>query len=127
MSKYGLATDFLIGYGATEKLLLQYENSDSWYSAGSSTFYDAVGLFGCRFYLEDEAPSLFFNAQLGLASFVNYTESESASGFGWAGSIGFEPVSHLELEIKYLHTSTSNNSFDHKSNAFQFLISYLYY
>ncbi|MBP2681377.1 MAG: hypothetical protein H6Q78_1240 [Candidatus Krumholzibacteriota bacterium] len=104
-TKFGLATDFRIGGGITDKVMLYYANKVSWFSVdgemdGSVTIAHGIGLIGVSYYLEAAAPSVYFVGTLGLSSWSAPFEenSDTWSGFGVGGGVGYEFAKHWSVE-----------------------------
>lgn len=114
-SNFGLGTDFKIGGGITEKFLLYYVNRVAWFSydwtllddTGFSdivetvTFAYGVGLLGASYYLQPEAPSLYFTGMIGLSTWD--APFEDGWGDAWFGGavgvgLGYEFAKHWYVE-----------------------------
>lgn len=104
-SKFGLATDFRIGGGINEKFMLYYANRVSWFGVDDEmedgvTIAHGIGLVGLSYYLEAAAPSVYFTGTVGISSWSAPFEEDSDtwSGFGIGGGVGYEFARHWSVE-----------------------------
>jgi hypothetical protein len=104
-TKTGFATDFKIGGGINDQLLLYYEDKTSWFSMDNAlgksvTIANSVGLLGASYYMQPKAPCGYFTGLLGVASWsAPFEEGDSSqSGVGVAIGAGYEFAPHWSVE-----------------------------
>lgn len=103
-SKFAAATDFKIGGGISEKLLVYYENRVSWFShdlpTESVTAANGIGLAGVSYYFKADVPSFYVLGSVGLSSWSYPFESTSDTwaGFGVSAGAGYEFAKHFSAE-----------------------------
>ncbi len=105
-SKFGVQTDFRIGYAPNGFLQIYYVSKVSWFSLdnalGSSvTIAHGIGGLGVTYYLQPVAPSFFFTGVIGLSTWAAPFESNSDTwtGFGIGGGFGYEFARHWSIEV----------------------------
>lgn len=104
-TKGGLATDFKIGYGFDERILLYYVNRVSWFGLKNAlgknvTIANGVGLAGMSYYLNDSGPGGYLVGTLGVATWDAPFEDSGDiwTGFGIGAGGGFEFSRHWSIE-----------------------------
>jgi len=145
-TKPGLLTDFRIGFGPSDQLLLYYFNHVTWFSienvlSQDVTIANGVGGIGISYYFTPKktdggrehlefspfTPAWFISGGLGLSSWATPFEegSETWSGFGlWFGG-GYEFSRHWSVELTIGHGNPSKTSggFKAESNSTTFGVS----
>jgi len=112
-TSWGSAASPKIGYAFNNNIALFYTRYPLSYNVKSSNGND-VGIVSCTealqvvYFLEDQAPSLFFGLGAGVGYFfdqevlaepaMNYSPN-SLKGIGAMASIGFEPFKHITTEL----------------------------
>lgn len=101
-----LLTDFELGYAPSDRLMIVYCNSVTWFRfqvAYESFRTAASGVTGARltYFLRPQAPSAFVSGSIGFASFATPFDSEfeSANGIGGGIRIGYEWRRHVLFSI----------------------------
>jgi len=110
-NKFGLRTNFKIGYAPSDLLEIYFTVKDSWFSSevyflGESTAEDVImasGFWGpgVTYYFKPEAPSYFITGGIGLSTLSLPFESHSEIKFGgglYAGA-GYEFRNHFYVEL----------------------------
>jgi hypothetical protein len=105
-TKAGLLTDFKIGYGPSEQMLIYYFSHVTWFSIenvfeNDVTIANGVGGLGVTYFFRPFAPTWFIVGGIGLSSWGTPFEenSESMTGFGiWVGA-GHEFKEHWMVEL----------------------------
>ena len=105
----GFGTDFKIGAGTSDKLMIYYTNRVVWYSpdGASSTWYNGMSAVGVSYFLEPQSPSFFFSGALGIGVISNTFDSES--GFGFTLGAGYEFARNFIAEITYMYAGLDND------------------
>ncbi len=135
---FGVATDFKIGYGASENFMIYYVNKVTWFSMdnalGSSvTIANGVGLLGVSYFLEPVAPSFYLTGTIGLSTWMAPFEDGSSTwtGFGVAAGGGYEFKEHWTVEagLMWGKPGDTEMGIDVSTNALgvMFTINYLAY
>ena len=104
-------TNFLIGYGASNNLLLYYTNKVSWFSAWDNIAAFGLTGLGLTYYLKPKAPSPLLNAGLGFSSFLCPFESgwgSSPWGLGFSLGAGYELSPHWSIDVDLIMGWPSN-------------------
>ena len=81
-NKIGLATNFRIGAGISEQVLVYYVNCVSWFSLDNAlgstvTIASSVGLLGATYYFQEFSPSPYIHGLIGLSSWYPPFESNT--------------------------------------------------
>lgn len=106
-TKGTVLTDFRIGGAFNEHWMLYYDNQIWWgkaefgsdsLSSSEETFAVGIGLVGVSYYLNAEAPSVYFVGTVGVSSFGPSDDYTAQTGFGISGGVGWEFSSHWSLE-----------------------------
>jgi hypothetical protein len=126
-NKFALVTDFRLGGGFTEKFMLYYANKVAWFgmdsAAGKSvTIAHGIGLVGASYYFNVAAPSMYLVGSIGLSSWSApfESDSESWSGFGITGGVGYEFATHWSVEGTLNWGNPGKGEFT--TNAFSVLV-----
>jgi opacity protein-like surface antigen len=131
-SKFGLNTDFRIGYAPSDLVQIYWMSKVAWFSQEFVTDftydpytqeYDAVeedvtvatgvaGL-GATYFFQPTAPSPFILGGIGYSSFSTPFESDSESqiGFGIAAGGGYEFAKHWTIEGTLTYGKPSEDDF----------------
>jgi len=101
-NNFGLATDFKIGYGLNEKLVLVYTSKVSWFDFDNGekenvTVTNGVGGIGAIYYLN----RLYVTGGIGFSSWATPFEekTDAANGAGFFLGCGYEFIAHLSVEL----------------------------
>ena len=100
-TKAGVSTDFRIGFGPTEQVLVVYDEKVNWIPFGYHvTLADGISSLTASYYLAKSAPSAFLTGGLGAAGWSTPFESNSSSsvGFGMFVGGGYESAKLWNLE-----------------------------
>lgn len=109
-NKFAIGTDFKIGAGINDQLLIYYVNRVAWFKSDTFdkngfvqedvTIASGVGLVGLSYYFKTEAPAWYLVGAVGISSWSAPLESNSEmfSGFGLTGGAGYEFKKHWSLE-----------------------------
>jgi len=98
-TKFSVVTNFLIGGGVSQNMLLYYLNKVSWFSTGDEIAIFGLTGLGMTYYLQPKAPSPLLKAGLGFSSFMAPFESyEDYWGFGFSLGAGYELSPHWSIE-----------------------------
>jgi hypothetical protein len=108
----GFCSDFKIGGGPSNKVLVYYTNRALWYSPGeySDSVINGMSAAGVSYFLEPQAPSFFFSGALGLGVISDSDASDGESGLGFTFGIGFEMVRSFIVELTYMRSGLSTES-----------------
>lgn len=105
-NKFAVMTDFKIGYGATEQVLVYYTNKVSWFSlenvyGDNVIIVNGVGGVGMTYFFQPVTPSPYIMGGLGLSTWNAPFEegSEGWYGFGLAVGAGYEFSRHYSVEV----------------------------
>jgi opacity protein-like surface antigen len=120
-NKAGVATDFRIGGGVTERFLLYYVNRVAWFSLHNAlgknvTIASSVGLLGASYYFRETSPSPFIVGLLGLSAWSAPFEEGSGSqtGLGLGAGAGYDISRHWSVEGNLDFGSPSDEAFGTK-------------
>jgi len=126
----GFIADIKIGGGPSDQVHIYYVNQALWYSPGSSSSRVINAFYGggVSYYLEPQAPSLFFSGALGLGMLINADwDGSDSGGFGFTLGAGYEIVRNLAVEFTFMNSSVSsdfsseNNTISHFAITFSWL------
>jgi hypothetical protein len=127
-TKVGFSTDFRIGFGATERFLIVYDNKVNWIPFDNVlgehvTVTDGISSLAVSYYLSESAPGGFLTGGLGGAGWSTPFEESSSglAGFGvfvgggyeftklWnlEGSLGFGSASDSDQGLKLTTNTTT--------------------
>ena len=144
MDEIGLATEFKIGYGLTNRFEVYYSNQVAWFSMENSlnediTIADGISVIGGSYFLSSKLndntwhPSPFISAGIGLSSWDAPLEDEDEAweGKGFFIGLGYEPAKHFRLSLNYFRNNPSFSdggvTFTTWSNALLFTLSGMYF
>lgn len=125
-NKFGLQTDFKIGYAPSNTFQVYYSNKVSWFGIENALGEDVIitsGVMGvgASYYLSPEAPSLFFGGGLGVSVWNAPFEdgSEAWTGFGLYTWAGYEFSRHwnVELDVVWGKPSKQESGIEASANA----------
>lgn len=128
-NKLSLATDFKIGAGVNEQLLIYYINRVNWFSmenllGDSVVIANSCGLLGLSYYINETWPSPYFHGLLGISSWTEPLERDSDAliGFGVGAGFGYAFTQHVSFEasINYGNPGDSGSYPEVKYNALSF-------
>ncbi len=104
-NKFAVMTDFKIGFGATEQVLVYYTNKVSWFSIenvykDNVTIANGLGGVGVAYYFKPTGPSPYISGGLGLSTWMLPFESDADTwtGFGLVVGGGYEFSPHYSIE-----------------------------
>ena len=109
----GFGGDFKLGAGINPQTMIYYSNRTLLYSLEiedpysgasmeSSTMVNGMSAVGVSYFLEPEAPSVFFTGALGLGVLLDSESSTSESGVGYTVGVGYEFAKNWILEATYM-------------------------
>jgi hypothetical protein len=113
-SSPGLATDFKIGYGISNNLLLIYTNKVLWFSFKDPDWPEAheaqltitgASMASLSYFFEPTTPSSFASAGIGMSTWSGLSSTDEHkrwSGLGLFAGFGYELSPHLMLEFSVL-------------------------
>jgi len=111
----GFGTDFKIGGGASDQVLIYYTNRALWYSPSvgpvSADLVNGMSAAGVSYFLEPQAPSVFFSGALGLGVLLDSDAEEADSGFGFTFGVGFEFARSFIAELTYMRAGVGSEDF----------------
>lgn len=128
----GLATDFKIGFGATDQLLILYSNKVIWFSFqdpdwdSSQTTITGITSVGLSYFFKPTAPSFFISGGVGAsvwAPFQSTYEDERWIGPGFYGGFGYEFSPRVYIEFSgILARGGSLDTDDAGKNPFSIMV-----
>ena len=129
-NKFGVGTDFRIGYAPSNKLMIYYTNKVTWLSIENVMNEDViivngVGLLGVSYYLKPQTPSLYLTGTLGISTWGDYKEIGDAwSGFGFGAGVGYEIARYWSVEgnVIYGKPGDSEMGIDVNTDAVGFML-----
>lgn len=111
-SSWALATDFKIGFGLSDHVILAYTNKVMWMSfvepvgQESQAAISGATMLGLSYFLKSGTPSLFFSGAVGAAVWSRFpqanNEDERWLGLGLSLGVGFEFSRHWMIELSAL-------------------------
>jgi hypothetical protein len=120
-SKFGLATNFKIGYAPSDMVEIHYTSKVSWFvskiywwglESEDVTMASGVSALGVTYYFKPEAPSYFITGGFGLSTLSLPFEShgETKIGGGLFAGAGYEFARHFNVELDLLYGKVSSLS-----------------
>ncbi|MEN8007702.1 MAG: outer membrane beta-barrel protein [Candidatus Krumholzibacteriota bacterium] len=110
----GFGTDLKIGGGLSSQVLLYYTNRALWYTpevAGIDwKLTNGMSAAGVSYFLEPQAPSVFFSGGLGVGVVNDRDVDETMSGFGITLGVGFEFARNVIAELTLIHSGVSGDN-----------------
>lgn len=121
-STLGMVTDFKIGLGVSDRLLILYSNKVVWFSfqdpvwGSSQTTLTGITSVGLSYFFKPTAPCFFISGGIG-GSFWTPFQTTYFSG-SWIGSgfycgVGYESSPHFYIEISGILGSGGSNQTDY--------------
>lgn len=102
-NEFALVTDFHIGAGLNDKLVLYYSSRVNWFWPldGGTTLSNGIGTVAINIYTQSTAPSAYFTVGLGLSTLdAPFEEGAEASyGPGMRLGVGMELNPHWSMEF----------------------------
>ncbi len=102
----GFISDFKIGGGANEQMMIYYTNRALWYSVSSEpgvpSLVNGMSALGVSYFLEPTAPSAFFSGALGFGVLTDSEATDSDTGPGFTIGVGFEFSTNWIVEATYM-------------------------
>ena len=126
----GICTDFKIGGGPNNQILVYYTNRALWYSPENTSveLINGMSAAGVSYFLEPQAPSFFFSGALGVGVLTDSEFDGSESGFGVTLGVGYEIVNNFIVEFTFMHAGLANDyDFDASISNLALTISWLAY
>lgn len=133
-TKPAIMTDFKIGYAPNNNWEVYYSGKVSWFKArdvfsNEVTVADGVDVLGATYYFKPQAPSPFISSGIGVASWILPFESHPPYtwfGLGLFTGVGYELVSHMEVELDFLWGSPGRftHGIDEGSNSFSLKLTF---
>lgn len=126
-SKFGFATDFRIGGGINDNLIVMYANRTAFFDALTEsgetlTIAASTGGPGFMYFQRELPPSLYYLGVIGLCTWWAPSQNIDTtwSGFGLMGGVGYEFYKHVtaEFTISYNKPGTEQN----EVSAWSFLL-----
>jgi len=113
----GFATDFKIGAGTSNQFQIYYTNRALWFSPEigegenkiSGNLYNGMSAAGVTYFLEPQAPSVFFSGALGIGVTNDQDADYPMDGFGFTAGVGFEFTRNFVAELTYMHAGVSGD------------------
>ncbi|MDD8025410.1 MAG: outer membrane beta-barrel protein [Acidobacteriota bacterium] len=135
----GVATDFKIGIGLSEHIVLLYTNKVLWFNFKDPRNDDysltdtGASMFGIDYFFKTAAPSLYLLAGIGAgawSSLMAESDSQSWIGLGICAGLGYEFSRHWTIEASLLY-SRGGGEDDLRSArnplSIMFMFNYLFY
>ncbi|UCD94458.1 MAG: hypothetical protein JSU69_11980 [Candidatus Zixiibacteriota bacterium] len=111
-SKFAFFSDFKMGYAPNNKLMIYWLSKGAWAGTDTSaidpeqedvTTLAGVGGLGITYFFRPEAPSLFVTTGVGFAAWsLPFKDSDSWTGFGFAGGLGYEFATNWNIAASLL-------------------------
>lgn len=116
-NSFGAGTDFRIGYGPNENLLIYYKNGVTWFSMENALgdnviVANGVGGVGVSYFLTPEAPSFFLTGGLGFSFWMLPFEegTDTWIGLGLSVGAGYEFAPHWVVEASAMYGNPSDEA-----------------
>lgn len=103
-NKFGLGTDFRIGYAPSNQAMIYYTNKITWFSmenalGSNEIFVNGVGLLGVSYYMQPTHPSIYLTGTLGVSTWGIMDDINNAwNGFGLGAGFGYEFTKYWSVE-----------------------------
>ena len=130
-TKVGVSTDFRIGFGPTEQVLVVYDNKVTWIPFDNAignhvTIADGISSLSVSYYLAQSAPSGFLTGGLGAAGWSAPFESNSSGSIGLGMFVGggyeFTKLWNLEGSLGYGSPSDTQQGVKLTTNTITFRV-----
>ena len=132
-----LASNFVIGYGLNNKLLIKWTSKVSWFSQERPIFssrdekdleptlyLSGVAGIGVSYYFKDKSPSPFITNILGYSNIGDFEKGKNRFGFGFSWGVGYEFAPHWNLKLDFCHGFPNQDNSDELSfkNIYTFML-----
>lgn len=131
-SSPALASDFRIGYGISDKLMLFYTNKVLWSSfkdpdwSEAETTITGATMLSMTYFFKPTAPSLFASAGIGVSTWGKFpagANDENWLGLGLFAAFGYEFTPHWMIEFSSLvGLGGTDEDYDSGKNPLSFMI-----
>jgi hypothetical protein len=117
-NKFGVGTDFRIGYAPSNQVIVYYTNKLTWLRFTNAfdqdvTIVNGVGLLGVSYYMKTEAPSVYLAATIGVSTWgVTDDIGNAWRGFGVGGTVGYEFTKYWSIEGTVMWGNPGDTEFD---------------
>lgn len=103
-SDFSIITNFIIGGGVGDNMLLYYMNRVSWFSTEDEIAIFGLNGLGLTYYFSPKAPSGLFKAGFGLSTFMAPFEPEYEDylGIGFLLGAGYEFSPHWSVDADFV-------------------------
>jgi opacity protein-like surface antigen len=127
----GVGTDFVIGGGINEKMMIHWVSKVAWTSmenvfGNSVTIASGFGGAALTGFINEVPPSLYWTVGLGFTSWSAPFESGSTAsyGFGLLGGLGYEFTKHWTVEggVTYGQPKETEGSLELTTKALNFTV-----
>ncbi|MEZ4387133.1 MAG: hypothetical protein R3D98_06070 [Candidatus Krumholzibacteriia bacterium] len=110
----GFATALRLGGGLNDRWLLCYTSQVVFFSPDGSDvrFAQGIGAISALYFLQPQAPSLFFEAGLGQGALVDVDRNESDTGIGLLLGLGYEVSRHWEFGMSFSYAKVGEDTVD---------------
>jgi hypothetical protein len=104
----GFATDFKIGGGVSNNLMIYWSSRQVFFkevpsnSQEESLFAQGIGGLGVSYFLNPYEPGFYINAVIGMGMLMDMEGSDSESGGGFAIGGGYEFSPHWGAEVTFM-------------------------
>jgi hypothetical protein len=109
-SKFGLATDFRMGYGVNDRIVIFYNNRVNWFGIRNAndeevTIADGVGCVSAQYFFAPGPVSWFVSGGLGYSAWSTPFEKNARNSFGFGlfggGGYQFSQAWGAEVSVSY--------------------------
>ncbi len=108
MDEIGFGGDLKIGGGVNSQTVIYYTSRTLFYSVNDYSAVNGMSALGVSYFLEPQAPSVFFSGGLGLGALIDIDGQDSESGIGYTLGVGFEFVPNWTLEATYMRATVES-------------------
>jgi opacity protein-like surface antigen len=99
----GLATDFRLGGGLSEKWLLYFTNQQVFFGLNDDSYAQGLTGVGATHFFRPQAPSVLLDLGLGAGVLWNADQDESESGLGLLVGVGYEFSRHFLVKADWYY------------------------
>jgi len=130
-NKFGLHSDFKIGYAPSNQFLIYWMSNVNWFSienilGDNITIANGVGGIGFSYYFSPADKSAYFRAGVGASTWMAPFDSDIDTwyGLGVVGGFGYEFAKHWSIEAIAMWSNPSKKELgiDLTTNAFSFAV-----
>jgi len=130
-NKFGLNTDFKIGYAPSNQFLIYWMSNVNWFGlenilGDNVTIANGVGGIGITYYFSPADKSAFIRGGIGGSTWMAPFDSDIDTwyGLGVVGGFGYEFAKHWSIEavVMWNNPSTEELGIDMKTDAFSFAV-----